>query len=138
ADGVELTRVGEGAHESVEVSLDRRDSGDPRLQSVARHLILVPGDEDGIDRHKADPAAERASVQHVRLAQPDHRNIEGAAGFDQACVLEMSNYETIIALRLGTQRRADGLLGAAKLGEGVEVPVRRADAMNIDADPVAS
>ena len=49
----------------------------PIPESVADDLLLVPGDEDRVDRDQADPLPERARVQHAGLAEPENRDVNG-------------------------------------------------------------
>lgn len=46
-----------------DLGVHRADADDPPLQPVANHLVLVPGDKDGVYRHGADLAAGRAGVE---------------------------------------------------------------------------
>jgi len=57
-------RVDEVAHLGVHSA----HADHPLLQSVADHLVLVPGNEHGIDGDEPELASERAGVEQGRLA----------------------------------------------------------------------
>ena len=95
-------------------------------------LPVVPGHEDGIDGHQAEPTAHAQRGQQVGLAQADHRDVDGALDLDQAGLLEMADHEGIVARLLGGQRIADDLGGAAELGQRMEGMVRRIEAVDLE------
>jgi hypothetical protein len=101
---------------------------------VAHDLLLVPGDEDGVDGHQADPAPHRAGGEQRRLAEADHGDVQRSAALQQAGLLEVADDEGGAARALGRDGVADRLRRAAELGDRVEVPVGRREAVHLEAD----
>jgi hypothetical protein len=101
---------------------------------VAHDLLLVPGDEDGVDGHQADPAPHRAGGEQRRLAEADHGDVQRSAALQQAGLLEVADDEGGAARALGRDGVADRLRRAAELGDRVEVPVGRREAVHLEPD----
>src|SRR4051812_49496488 len=102
---------------------------------MSRNLLLVPGDEHGVDRHKADLASKRAAIEQAGFPEPDHGNVDGAPAFCQAWLLEVADDEGVETLLGGTECVADRLIGTAELGERMEEAVGWADAVDLDDRP---
>ena len=100
----------------------------------AAHLPLVPIDEGRIDGHQADPAAHAERGEQIGLAQPDDGNVDRAANFQQAGLLEMPDDEGVISRAFRLQRVADGLRGAAEFRQRMEVLVGRVETMDLELE----
>jgi hypothetical protein len=88
--------IGERPHEPRQIRGDLRHAADALRQTVTDHLLVVPRNEHRIDHHQPEPPADRAGEQHRRLAEADHRDIDGAAAFGQAGFLEMADDEGVV------------------------------------------
>lgn len=98
--------VGEGAHESRQVGMDRPHAGRALLQAECPQLPLVPVDEDRIDGDEAEPAPHGQRRQHAGLAEANDGDVDGTPDFQQAGLLEMADDESIVTGSLGLQRHA--------------------------------
>ena len=85
-----------------------------------------------IDGHKADPAAHAERREEIGLAQADDGNVDRAANFQEAGLLEMPNDECVISRAFRFQRVADRLRGATEFRERMKVLVRRVEAMDLE------
>ena len=126
--------VGERAHEAGQVDANRPHPDDALIEAVRLHLPLVPIDEDRIDGHEAEPAAHAQRRKQIGLAQANHGNVQRAANFQKARLLEMADDECIVARALRLERVADRLRGAAKFRQRMEVMVGRIEAMDFEPD----
>ena len=97
-------------------------------------LPVVPRDKDRIDGHKTQAIAHAEAGQQVGLAQADHRDVDGTTNLDQAGLLEMTDHERVVAGLLGSDRMADDLGGAAKLGQRMEGMIGRIEAVHLETD----
>ena len=102
------------------------------IQAVSPHLPLVPIDEPRIDGHKADPAAHAERCEEIGLAQADDGNVDCAANFQEAGLLEMPNDERVISRAFRFQRVADRLRGATEFRERMKVQVGRVEAVDLE------
>jgi hypothetical protein len=126
--------IGEGLHEGRQIHLERRGAHHPLAEPVHPHLSLVPGDEDRIDGHEAQPMSHAEGGEQVGLAEADDRDVDGAADFEQPRLLEVADHKSIVAGLFRLQRMADDLRGATELGQGMERVGGRIEAVNLEAD----
>ena len=100
------------------------------IEPVRVDLALVPVNEHRIDGHQSEPPPHAQRCQQVGFAQSDHGDVEGAADFQEAGFLKMSDDEAVIARALGFECVADRLRGAAEIpsadGKGGRVGRARA------------
>src|SRR6185437_7959790 len=75
-----------------------------------------------------------AREQHRRLTEADDRDVHGAATFGESGFLEMADHEGVVAGTFGLQRGTNCLLGAAELGDWMEITVRWRDAVHVHSD----
>ena len=85
-----------------------------------------------IDGHKADPAAHAERREEIGLAQADDGNVDRAANFQEAGLLEMPNDERVISRAFRFQRVADRLRGATEFRERMKVLVGRVEAVDLE------
>ena len=71
-------------------------------------------------------------MKHGGLAETDDRNIDSTLALDQPRLLEMTDDEGVVTGFFRGQGVADGSIGAAKLGDGMEIPVGRHEAHDIE------
>ena len=114
--------------------MNRPHARDALLEAVRSHLPLVPFDEDRIDGHEAEPAPHAQRRKQGRLAQADDRDIERAADFQKAGLLEVADDEGIVSRALRLQRVADRLRGAAEFRQRVEQMIGRIEAVDLEPD----
>ena len=107
------------------------------VEAVRPHLPLVPIDENRIDGHEADAAPHAQRCKKICLAQADDGDVDRAADFQKAGLLEMPDDERVVARTFRLQRGSDGLRGATEFRQRVKEMVGRIEAMNLEAEAVA-
>jgi hypothetical protein len=101
---------------------------------VRSHLPLVPVDEDRIDGHETKLAPHAQCREQRRFTETDHGNVDRAADFQQAGLLEVTDDEDVVPCPLRVQGIADGLRRAAELRQRMEEVVGRIEAMDLEPD----
>jgi hypothetical protein len=120
-----------------DLRVDRPDGDHAVLQHVACDLILVVRDEHRVDRHQPDLSPEGERVQHRRLTESDHRDVDRGPRLPQGGLLEVPHDECGEASLLGREGVRDDLRRAAELGDGMKVAVPRPDARRVHREPGA-
>ena len=114
--------------------MDRAHPREALIEPLRVHLSLVPVNEHRIDGHQSESPPHAQRCQHVGFAQSDHGDVEGAADFQEARLLEVSDDEGVIARALGFECVADRLRGAAEFRERMEKVVGRVESANLEFD----
>jgi hypothetical protein len=98
------------------------------------HLPLVPIDEDRINGDQAQSACHRARREQIGFTEPDHRDVQRSANFQEARLLEVADDEGIISCAFGLERVADCLRGAAEFRQRVEEMIGRIETVDFELD----
>ena len=114
--------------------MDGAHAREALVEAVRVHLALVPIDEYRIDGDETEPPSHAQRRQQIGLAQPDHGDVERAADFQQARLLEMADDEGVISRAFGFERVADRLRGAAEFRQRMEQMVGRIEAVDLEPD----
>jgi hypothetical protein len=114
--------------------VDRAHAREALIEPVRVDLALVPVDEHRIDGHQSEPPRHAQRCQQVGFAQSDHGDVEGAADFQEAGFLEVSDDEAVIARALGFECVADRLRGAAEFRQRMEKVVGWVEPVHLEFD----
>ena len=72
--------------------------------------------------------------EQIGLAEADHRDVDGAADFQQAGLLEVADHEGIVARLFCFQRMTNDLPGATEFGQRMKEAIGRIEAVDLEAD----
>ena len=114
--------------------MDGAHAREALVEAVRVHLALVPIDEYRIDGDETEPPSHAQRGQEIGLAQPDHGDVERAADFEEARLLEVADDEAVVSGALGLERVADRLRRAAEFGQRMEQMVGRIEPVHLEPD----
>src|SRR5262245_23210759 len=126
--------IGERAHETSKIDVNRAHTRDALVEAVRSHLPLMPVDEDRVDGHETKLAPHAQCCKQCRFAETNHGDVDRTADFQKAGLLEVTDDEGVVSLTLRVQSIADGLRRAAKFRQRMEQVVGRIEAMDLEPD----